>query len=148
MTIMIILLWNICMGIISINKVFHTSFQKNSQMVLITTLENQTLQKIGSIIMFLFQEMRSNIIFFPWNRRCISIFLYPISNFWKGILSFFLASDRRNINITNSAFNSPKRSNVDRNDILIFKGIRRKWTWTMYTYTKTSHTGYIWISFT
>jgi len=41
------------------------------------------------------------------------MFLYPIRNFWKGILSFFLMSDRRNINITNSAFNSPKRSNVD-----------------------------------
>jgi len=36
------------------------------------------------------------------------MFLYPISNFWKGTLSFFLMSDRRNINITNSAFNSPK----------------------------------------
>jgi len=31
-------------------------------------------------------------------------------------------SDRRNINITNSEFNSPKRSNVNRNDILYSKG--------------------------
>ena len=49
------------------------------------------------------------------------MFFYPISNFWKDILSFFLMSDRRNINITNSAFNSPKRSDVDRNDTYIQK---------------------------
>jgi len=42
------------------------------------------------------------------------MFLYPFSHFWKGVRSFFLMSERRNINITKSAFNSPKRSNAYR----------------------------------
>jgi hypothetical protein len=51
------------------------------------------------------------------------MFLYPISNFWKGVRFFFLMSDCRNINIINIASNSLKRGNIDRNDIFIFKGI-------------------------
>jgi len=63
------------------------------------------------------------------------MFLYPISNFWKGILSFFLMNDCRNVNITNSAFNSPKKEVMLTAMISLYsKGIERNGTRTMYTY--------------
>ena len=68
------------------------------------------------------------------------MFPYPISNFWKGILSFFLMSDRRNKILPIVHLIPQKEVMLTETIYLYSKGSGENEQERCNTYTKTSHT--------